>query len=106
MWIDLIRLRRWHGVRLDDLTRLRAPVKRMMPFIIVADFTPHALERRGSMRLHPATPGAAGALSYTSCSVERRNVDKHTVEQITFSPTFAGWQVAARRALGARTAAG
>jgi len=40
----LLRIRRWHAIRLDDLTRLRAPLKKLMPFIITTDHTPHLLE--------------------------------------------------------------
>ena len=41
----IIRIRRWHSIRLDDLTRLRVPVSKAMPFIIVADHTPRLFER-------------------------------------------------------------
>lgn len=41
----IIRIRRWHSIRLDDLTRLRVPLNKTMPFIIVADYTPRLLER-------------------------------------------------------------
>jgi putative DNA modification/repair radical SAM protein len=41
----IIRIRRWHSIRLDDLTRLRVPLSKAMPFIIVADHTPRLLER-------------------------------------------------------------
>lgn len=51
----LLRIRRWHRMRLDDLTRLRVPLKKAMPFIIVADHTPHLLERNASL-LSPARP--------------------------------------------------
>jgi putative DNA modification/repair radical SAM protein len=42
----LLRIRRWHRLRLDDLTRLRMPVKKALPFIVVADHTPHLIEHR------------------------------------------------------------
>ena len=41
----IIRVRRWHSIRLDDLVRLRVPLSKAMPFIIVADHTPRLLER-------------------------------------------------------------
>jgi predicted DNA-binding helix-hairpin-helix protein len=41
----IIRIRRWHAVRLADLTRLRVPLSKAMPFIIVADHIPRLLER-------------------------------------------------------------
>jgi len=41
----IIRIRRWHSVRLDDLTRLRVPLSKAMPFIIVTDHRPSLLER-------------------------------------------------------------
>lgn len=41
----IIRIRRWHSIQLDDLTRLRVPLSKAMPFIILADHTPRLLER-------------------------------------------------------------
>ena len=41
----MIRIRRWHSIRVDDLTRLRVPLSKAMPFIILADHTPRLLER-------------------------------------------------------------
>ena len=41
----IIRIRRWHLIRLDDLTRLRVPLSKAMPFIVVADHTPRLFER-------------------------------------------------------------
>lgn len=50
----LIEARRWHRIRLDDLTRLRAPVQKMMPFIVTADHTPKILDREDlEQRLAP-----------------------------------------------------
>jgi len=40
----IIRIRRWHCIRLDDLARLRVPLGKAMPFIIVADHSPRLLE--------------------------------------------------------------
>ncbi len=42
----LIQVRRWHRVTLQDLARLRAPVKKMMPFVIAADHRPALLGER------------------------------------------------------------
>ena len=36
----ILRVRRWHQLRLADLVRLRAPLSKLMPFIIVADHKP------------------------------------------------------------------
>jgi predicted DNA-binding helix-hairpin-helix protein len=41
----IIRIRQWHSIRLDDLTRLRVPLSKTMPFIIVVDHKPRLLER-------------------------------------------------------------
>ena len=41
----ILRIRRWHRLALADLTRLRVPLKKTLPFIIIADHTPHLLER-------------------------------------------------------------
>jgi putative DNA modification/repair radical SAM protein len=40
----IIRIRRWHSIRLDDLTRLRVPLTKAMPFIAVADHSPRLIE--------------------------------------------------------------
>jgi putative DNA modification/repair radical SAM protein len=36
----LIQVRRWHRVTLNDLTRLRVPLKKIMPFVITSDHRP------------------------------------------------------------------
>ncbi len=46
----MLRIRRWHALRLADLTVLRVPLKKMMPFIVVADHSPHLLEKDATMR--------------------------------------------------------
>jgi putative DNA modification/repair radical SAM protein len=40
----LLQARRWHRIRLHDLTRLRVSLKKMMPFIETADHTPKDLD--------------------------------------------------------------
>ncbi len=47
----ILRVRRWHRLRLDDLLRLRVPMKKALPFVAVADHTPHRLEAAGALRL-------------------------------------------------------
>jgi putative DNA modification/repair radical SAM protein len=47
----ILQVRRWHRLTLADLTRLHVPLKKALPFVIVADHTPHALSRR-----EPAVP--------------------------------------------------
>jgi len=42
----ILQIRRWHRLRLDDLSRLRVPLKKTLPFLVVADHTPHLLEPR------------------------------------------------------------
>jgi len=39
----ILQIRRWHALRLDDLVRLRVPMKKTMPFIIAADHFPRAI---------------------------------------------------------------
>lgn len=39
----ILRLRRWHKLRLDDLPRLHLPMKKILPFVITADFNATAL---------------------------------------------------------------
>ena len=38
-------IRRWHSIQLVDLTRLRVPLGKAMPFIVVADHRPGLVER-------------------------------------------------------------
>jgi putative DNA modification/repair radical SAM protein len=39
----ILQIRRWHSLRLDDLVRLRVPMKKAMPFIIATDHFPRAI---------------------------------------------------------------
>lgn len=39
----ILRLRRWHKLRLEDLGRLHLPVRKMLPFVIVSDHNATAL---------------------------------------------------------------
>lgn len=39
----ILQIRRWHKLTLADLQRLRVPVKKVLPFLITADHTPHLL---------------------------------------------------------------
>ena len=39
----ILRLRRWHKLRVQDLARLRLPVSKVLPFVIVADHKASAL---------------------------------------------------------------
>jgi len=41
----LIQARRWHKIRLHDLTTLHAPVKKMLPFVETIDHVPKTLDR-------------------------------------------------------------
>ncbi len=36
----ILRVRRWHQLRLADLVRLRVPLSKLMPFVVVADYRP------------------------------------------------------------------
>ena len=36
----IVRLRRWHQLRLDDLGRLRLPLRKLLPFVTVLDHHP------------------------------------------------------------------
>lgn len=40
----ILRIRRWHSLRFEDLTKLRVSLKKMMPFIQLTDYTPKSLE--------------------------------------------------------------
>ncbi len=39
----ILRIRRWQALRLADLTRLRVPLKKALPFLVAADHSPHRL---------------------------------------------------------------
>jgi putative DNA modification/repair radical SAM protein len=39
----IVAMRRWRRVRLDDLARLRVPLSRALPFVVLADHSPGAL---------------------------------------------------------------
>ena len=36
----ILRIRRWHRLRLDDLARLRLPVRKVLPFVCLTDYAP------------------------------------------------------------------
>jgi len=40
----IVAIRRWHPLRLEDLGRLRVPLKKALPFIITSDHSPHRIE--------------------------------------------------------------
>jgi putative DNA modification/repair radical SAM protein len=46
----LVAMRRWRRVRLDDLARLRVPLGRALPFVLLADHSPGALPDRLDLR--------------------------------------------------------
>jgi putative DNA modification/repair radical SAM protein len=52
----IIRIRRWHNLRLADLTRLRVPLNKAMPFMIVSDHSPRLLESDRVMRHFATAP--------------------------------------------------
>ena len=37
----ILRVRRWHKLRLEDLARLHLPLKKLLPFVTTADANPH-----------------------------------------------------------------
>jgi len=51
----ILRIRRWHSIRLDDLARLRVPLSKAMPFIIVADHRPCLLEHEKAFESYRET---------------------------------------------------
>jgi putative DNA modification/repair radical SAM protein len=42
---SILKLRRWHRLRLDHLTRLRLSVKKVMPFVVLADYARPIFDR-------------------------------------------------------------
>ena len=108
----ILRIRRWHRLTLADLTRLHVPMKKALPFIETEDH--HPLRLGAGARSDAAGHGAArkAARSLRSCGGRkgareldhhRRNIAARGMQQITFAPTFAGWQKAARQALAERS---
>lgn len=55
----ILRIRRWHSIRLDDLARLRVPLSKAMPFITVADHSPRLLGHESAIRRFFETPEQA-----------------------------------------------
>jgi len=45
----VLQIRRWHRLRLDDLVRLRVSVAKTLPFIVVADHSPHRFDRDAAL---------------------------------------------------------
>lgn len=52
----ILHIRRWHALRLADLSKLRLPMKKLLPFIMVTDHTPHLLEKDDVMRRFAQPP--------------------------------------------------
>lgn len=52
----ILKIRRWHVLRLEDLARLRLPMKKVLPFVVVADHRPHLLEKDPAMRAMLSPP--------------------------------------------------
>ncbi|MBA3962711.1 MAG: putative DNA modification/repair radical SAM protein [Chthoniobacterales bacterium] len=44
----ILRLRRWHKLRLEDLARLRLPLKKLLPFVTTADANPQTRQLEDS----------------------------------------------------------
>ena len=51
----ILRIRRWHTIRLVDLVRLRVPLSKTTPFIIVADHRPCLLEHEKAFESYRET---------------------------------------------------
>lgn len=49
--LKILKARRWRRIRLDDLARMRLPIKRMLPFILVADHQPGAMLEATDLRM-------------------------------------------------------
>lgn len=53
--LKILKARRWRRIRLDDLARMRLPIKRMLPFILVADHQPGAMLEATDLRMQLLT---------------------------------------------------
>ncbi len=96
----ILGMRRWHRLTLADLTKLRVPLAKTLPFIVTADHVPKivgqlpaASRSNSTSSPRPRAVNLRGLLRLTAIL--------HRVEQFTFAPTFTAWQQAARRALQA-----
>lgn len=49
--LKILKARRWRRIRLDDLACMRLPIKRMLPFILVADHQPGAMLEATDLRM-------------------------------------------------------
>jgi putative DNA modification/repair radical SAM protein len=63
----LLQARRWHSIRLADLTRLRIPLKKVLPFIQTTDHLPHDLDD-GNLRTRFTRPAEQLELFASSVS--------------------------------------
>ncbi len=55
----ILRLRRWHRLRLEDLPRLHLPMKKVLPFVITADYNAEALSIDSDNLTMQAAPAPA-----------------------------------------------
>lgn len=63
----ILQVRRWHRVQLADLTRLRVPMKKALPFIITADHLPRLLANPAD--LQPPQPRQLDLFAVAPASV-------------------------------------
>ena len=91
----ILRIRRWHALALADLTRLRVPLPKALPF--------HHHHRspaaHSGWRDAPDPCAAARSVFAAGDRVAQTQPAVARVQQITFAPTFPAWQRAARAAL-------
>lgn len=60
----ILRLRKWHAITVEDLTRLRVPIERVLPFVVTRDHRPTRILERADLeqRLRAPQPPREGQL--------------------------------------------
>lgn len=66
----LLRLRKWHALTVDDLTRLRVPLDRVLPFVVTRDHRPTKILERADLeqQLRAPPPPRSGQLGLFDAS--------------------------------------
>lgn len=52
----ILRLRKWHAITVDDLTRLRVPIDRVLPFVVTRDHRPTRILERADLEQQLRAP--------------------------------------------------
>ena len=97
----VIQARRHHALRVVDLKRVSRSVKRMLPFVVLADWSPSASLDGAHLREHFVQRTAQMDLFPTSS--RDRVVSELIAVELAHAADHAGWRAAARRHLAEGT---